>query len=29
MEYKQQRDEEREGLLDDLASQGQELNMGY
>lgn len=29
IEYKRQRDEEREGLLDDLASQAQELDMGY
>jgi excisionase family DNA binding protein len=29
IEYKRNRDEEREGLLDDLASQAQELDMGY
>lgn len=29
IEYKRQRDEERESLLDDLASQAQELDMGY
>lgn len=29
IEYKQQRDEEREDALDDLASQSQELDMGY
>ena len=29
LEYKRQRDEEREDLLDDLASQAQELDMGY
>jgi excisionase family DNA binding protein len=29
MKYKEQRDNEREDLLDDLASQAQELDMGY
>ena len=29
IEYKRQRDEERDDFLDDLASQAQELDMGY
>lgn len=29
LEYKHQRDEERDNILDDLASQAQELDMGY
>lgn len=29
IDYKRKRDEEREGLLDDLAAQAQELDMGY
>ena len=29
IEYKAKRDEEREGLLDELASQAQDLDMGY